>query len=180
VAETVIEDGGNGVHSRWCWWWPTGGGLDGGRWLWKPGTAAVFSSSSPCRGASLWFPSLFSSVSSFFVGSRVFSAASDVLPSLPLLRGGAGGGGLPSFSTMRLFFSSVLPCFPFFLLFLTVVLLAGKTMAAGGDDEVLCSWCCCCYSSPGVAAAGLEEMMRALAALVRLLVLLPLLGWRRK
>jgi hypothetical protein len=42
---------------------------------------------------------------------------------------------------MCLFFSSVLPCFPFFLLFLTVVLPAGKTVAAGGDDEVLCSWC---------------------------------------
>jgi hypothetical protein len=42
---------------------------------------------------------------------------------------------------MCIFFSSVLPCFPFFLLFLTVVLPAGKTVAAGGDDEVLCSWC---------------------------------------
>jgi len=73
-----------------------------------------------------------------------FSAASDVLPSLPLLRGGTGGGGLFSFSPMCLFFSSVLPCFPFFLLFLTVVLPAGKTVAAGGDDEVLCSWWCCC------------------------------------
>jgi len=118
--------------------------LDGGQWLWSPVTTTIFSSSSLCRGASLWFPSLFASVSSFFVGSRVFSAASDVLPSLPLLRGGTGGGGLFSFSPMCLFFSSVLPCFPFFLLFLTVVLPAGKTVAAGGDDEVLCSWWCCC------------------------------------
>jgi hypothetical protein len=51
------------------------------------------------------------------------------------------------------------------------------------------SWCCCWAggdgegvgAAPGVAAAaGMEEKMRALAALVRLLVLLPLLGWRRK
>ena len=55
MAETVIEDDGNSVRSRWCWWWPTGGGLDGGRWLWKPGTTTIFSSSSPCRGASLYF-----------------------------------------------------------------------------------------------------------------------------
>jgi len=70
------------VDQRW---------LDGGQWLWSPVSTTIFSSSSPCRGASLWFPSLFASVSSFFVGSRVFSAASNVLPSLPLLRGGTGG-----------------------------------------------------------------------------------------
>jgi len=56
VAETVIEDDGNGVRSRWCWWWPTGGGLDGGRWLWKPGTAVVFSSPLQRRCSFSWFP----------------------------------------------------------------------------------------------------------------------------
>jgi len=56
VAETVIEDDGNGVRSRWCWWWPTGGGLDGGQWLWKPGTAVVFSSPLQRRCSFSWFP----------------------------------------------------------------------------------------------------------------------------
>ena len=128
------------VDQRW---------LDGGQWLWSPVSTTIFSSSSPCRGASLWFPSLFASVSSFFVGSRVFSAASNVLPSLPLLRGGTGGGMAFFPFLLCLFFNSVLPCFPFFLLFLTVVLPAGKTVAVGGDDEVLCSSCCrrcCCWA----------------------------------
>jgi len=49
------------VDQRW---------LDGGQWLWSPVSTTIFSSSSPCRGVSLWFPSLFASVSSFFVGSR--------------------------------------------------------------------------------------------------------------
>ena len=59
----------------------------------------------------------------------------------------------------------------------------------GGVWQCWCSWrVTAAAPPPGVAAAaaaaaaaaGLEEMMRALAALVRLLVLLPLLGWRRK
>jgi len=66
VAETVIEDDGNGVRSRWCWWWPNGGGLDGGRWLWNPVTTVVLSSSSLCRGAHLWFFFFFSRLLSFY------------------------------------------------------------------------------------------------------------------
>ncbi|KAL9344374.1 hypothetical protein Peur_062049 [Populus x canadensis] len=54
----------------------------------------------------------------------------------------------------------------------------------GGVWKCWCSWrVTAAAPPPGVAAAaavGLEEMMRVLAALVRLLVLLPLLGWRRK
>ena len=41
--------------------WPKDG-WDGGRWLGSPVTTSVLSSSSPCRGASLCFPSLFASV----------------------------------------------------------------------------------------------------------------------
>jgi hypothetical protein len=33
-----------------------GGGLDGGRWLWKPGTAVVFSSPLQRRCSFSWFP----------------------------------------------------------------------------------------------------------------------------
>jgi len=56
-------------------------------------TAAVFSSS-PCRGVQPLFSFPVCFCSSFSVCSRVFSAVSDVLPSLSRLRGGAGRAGL--------------------------------------------------------------------------------------
>jgi len=43
--------------------------------------------------------------------------------------------GLSSFSSMCFFFCSVLLCFCFLLLFLTVLLATGRTVAAGGDDD---------------------------------------------
>jgi len=50
-----------------------------------------------------------------------------------------------SLSARFCFFSSVLLCFRFLLLFFTGLLLTEMAMAAGGGgEEVLCSWWCCC------------------------------------
>ena len=80
-------------------------------------------------------------------------------------------------SVMRCFFSLFL-LFPLSTMFFPLCSSFVEVLAAAAWGV---AWTVAA-PPPGVAvaAAGLEEMMRALAALVRLLVLLPLLGWRRK
>ena len=81
-------------------------------------------------------------------------------------------------SVMRCFFSLIL-LFPLSTMFFPLCSSFVEVLAAVAWGV---AWTVAA-PPPGVAAAaaaGLEEMMRALAALVRLLVLLPLLGWRRK